>query len=364
MSDPLQIRASSLPILDKCMGMLDGDYTPADVIQTYTTEGTVIHAEIAKAIQSGSWKSDNEVAQKIINSFSDYLATKPFDRFHVEHTYRHEYKRKIGGNVVISGHPDVVAITTNNVPIVVDYKSGWLAQGDGDENHIATKHISQLLCYAWLVLLQEDGSEYLTISGVIIDRFGKIQSETWNYDDIMKWAESLKSAIENRDSKLHTGDHCTYCPRRFACPARMQMLRFGVETFVGKDAVIDLTKPEDKLKYWQILGELAKLAEQQRDIIKSVLDFDDTKPIYLTPVTKEVIEPLSGLSVIIKHLSDEELAGCITIVKTKLEPALKAKAGRGGKDSYVKEVYKELRDAGALVEVPGSPRVTIRKESK
>ena len=356
------IRCSELPRLAKCLGSLGEDYVAVNVENEAATEGTAIHAQIAHWLQTGEEPDDGQPTYRTFKMFKRVLTESEYaPRFDLKDAHVEELLDKPLGlsGLRISGHPDLFGFNPGIGADIYDWKTGWNVEGD---------HVEQLKGYAYLILHLWGRGD--SIRAIIIRRDCTAQMFEWTREELIEWAHDLGRRIETWDGRTFSvGEHCQYCPRRFACPAKQAIVKSSVEVFATPDMTFDLTDPATCIRLWRASGEVEKAVKLVRDSIKGQLAAApdgsmsaEGERIYLSPVNKRTVDPVQSWGILEEELGQDALAGCVTIGLTALETALKAKAPRGEKEAYVGQVFGKLSTAGGLTVEAGTPKVTIKKE--
>src|SRR3990167_1823964 len=224
------IRASQLPILAACQGMLGQGYISVNVSNEAASEGTRIHAMVAYWANGGGLPDEDDQNYRDVARIAGLMGD---DR--VESSIC-VVEGELSGvlpeqsSIRLTGHPDYYDYDGETAR-VIDIKTGWLSRGDGGDENIASKHIHQLAGYAWLICANHPRIN--RVEAVIIPRYGEPQREVWSRDQIYNWSVELAARTGAWDGRFNVGEHCQYCPRKFDCPGRQQILRSGVEALIG-----------------------------------------------------------------------------------------------------------------------------------
>jgi len=357
----MPIRCSQLPILAHCQGMLHGNYIAVNPQNEAANEGTIIHAEIAAALTEGRWTSDNKVASRILHALQQDIIGTP------ELLIERKMKTKIG-DIELIGHPDLFYLTPTSFHLI-DYKTGWKAD-DSDDDGISIKHSPQLMGYA-AILMNEYLYHRANVFDITVFTRKSIYRETWTREIVQDWQNRFLDSIIYWDGIFRPGEHCTYCPRRFDCPALLQVQKSAIQAIADTDILANImtAQPQQVIILKERATIVRKCADAVDDAIRKRLEnepdglTDGEKRIYLAPVSRTTIDPQNGWWVLADELTPAELAGVVNIVKSKLENAIKDKSPRGNKAEEVNRVMRRLNDADAIRIEASTPRITIKKES-
>ncbi len=366
----ITIRCSQLPIIVRCQGMLEPGYTAVNPVSAVADAGTDIHARLAHHVRTGTLPSSDDPEMYLWTRLCQACLKMGVDVY--EMLPENELSCSLTTAVQIKGHPDYWFVPVGEATgYLLDVKSGWKGGEGGREDLISLKHAEQVIGYAWCIFTKHPALEH--VKAAIVPKLGPIQYETWSRVQVMNWAEDVRDLLREWDGQFKPGDHCQYCVRRFDCPGLRQMERASVEIVTDEGRLHDLTDPATQVDLWRKAKIVIDAGERLQSEIRKHLPLltkgqienqSGNPPIYLTPTTKRIIDPVEAWAVLVRELGDDGLAQCVTIGLQRLEVALKAKAERGLKQIYLKWIFQRLEDRGALQFVPGANRVVINKEEE
>jgi len=354
MADKPTIRCSSLPILDKCLGMMGADLS-INVEQAVTTMGTDIHAYGAKMIRDGEppeiTSTDPEfgfLAASARQAWDDLREFFPAP--HVE-----QRLEAVLPNFLLAGHPDVFnASIAGGAVCVADFKSGYKTDADV---------LPQLMGYAYLILAKHPDCRSGQVRLIVIwlrDR--DIQEWTFTAAQVKDYVRSLHRRAGQWSGKSFTaGEHCQYCPRFYDCPARHQLARSAASDLLALDieaATRAELAPRMVALYsrFQMLGRQLKGFQKwlHEDLAKNgPMDCRDGRVLQLGKRARTSMDVAKAWPVLRGALDDDELAKCMSITKTKLLAAVAAKSAPRMKGKDKAALMLALEEAGAI---------TIRQE--
>lgn len=346
MSDPKKtIRCSSLPILEKCFGQLGAEMTIG--IETEIAEtGTNVHAYAAQLIREAR-------PPEIQNADPDFLFLASRVRLAWDNLGElfpspvvEQFLEADLPKFSISGHPDLFGIE-GDAATILDFKSGYKTDADV---------LAQLRGYCFLV-----GSAHkeIKVFRVIVCWLRDTEVQEWSFSraEIREWAGSLhRRAASWNGSDFTAGEHCQYCPRFHDCPARHQLARSAVRDIMELD--MDAASRGVLAERMPDLYAFVRMVGKQVEAFWSWLREDiqkngpmvcrPDKTLELKTQNVQVLDVRKGWRIFAGTLSEDELADCMTVSKTKLLAAVGAKAGprMGGKDKAA--VMQALEEAGAI----------------
>lgn len=377
--DDITIRASQMPILDKCLGML-GAETKIDSISGAATLGTAVHAVCEHIVQyydrpellpyAEKYGVDGDdlgrltwYALEAWRAF-DGLFDQPETEVEMDTTFSAADADGANVHVRLTGHADVMAWNGDDLSVsVLDWKSGRKTD---------TNVYPQLMAYAWLAMQRNMMATHAVIIAVYLhDQTAKPWRISREQADA--YMHQMFGAIADYDGAAFTaGDHCTFCPRRFECPARRQIIRSTVADLVNADAMAKITDPlaipEAVVGLYQRVQFLECSIKAFRDQLRERIEADgpieaDGSMLSLQEQTLSQIDPVKAWPVLAAHLDDSELAPAVKLSKSKLESAVAAKAPRGHKGAAKQTLLEELADAGAITNTTRA-RLTLTKKEK
>jgi hypothetical protein len=250
--------------------------------------------------------------------------------------------------VTLSGHIDVLAVEyAARRARGLDWKSGFL---DSDYHH-------QGFGYAALVMLNDS-----EIDEVVFE-FGWLRSkETEQYTitraRMMDWLTQLMAEVV-QDERYHHGPHCGHCHRNHDCEAVTSMVKRDVGMF-SDGAIKDLQAMDGpqfcayrrKVKYLAALlkeaDEHSKTEVERRG--GSVEDGEGGVIHFVTQNGKRVVDAEKATPILVKLLTAEDLAACVTISIKTAEDLVAQAAGKGKGAAAKRALNDELKEAQAITQ--------------
>lgn len=348
---------SKLPYLAECAGFTSDETGDKDAAE----KGTQLH-EYMDAILARYLADTKKPLLTHLNEYLVGIAIDESDRGLLVYCVRalvrwlgapgantlHEIKVRIhrgDGEVLTSGHLDVLIIFPQGTGLLLDYKFGWLPVKDAAINE-------QGIAYA---LGAFEAYPHLKVIGVqfIQPRLARISEALIKREDVPAKHEQLSHIIERAvyfqrlgftpetRGMLQTGSHCTYCKHTVegTCPARLEVLRAVataqdvnkvLPTHIDVDA-IDTPEKAALARYWvdrvedflepvkKRAKELAMLAPDRKigitlaDGTPVVFKIQDKKFDRSLGPTLEVADALK------EQVTLEQLLACSTLSLGKLE---------------------------------------------
>jgi len=244
--------------------------------------------------------------------------------------------------LVITGHPDVYAITDDGKARVLDFKSGRSDESAED----------QVLGYS-IGIMDEYQSVQEVWVGVARLRDEIIDGVTWTRDQVMRRWQKMGDHI--RRGAYHPGRWCGHCPRNHECDhAKTMVVRYidvlrhanGELTTAGVAALYDARKVLSPL-----LDAANDMIHAEVEKAGGTLPLGDGRELVLEQCQKTAIDFGAGADVLRAVLGDK-LPEVITVSKTKVEAIVKANAGPRQKKAAVNDLLEKLSEVGALSSHP------------
>lgn len=188
-----------------------------------------------------------------------------------------------------------------------------------------------------------------------IHKFTRAQLDTWR--------DRLHDSISNGFAT--PGSWCTFCPRQLECDARGAYIvsTAAALTVPGESALFvplgDLYKRAKLLR-----GALARYDELVKATIaeRGYLELSDGRRVIDAGREVSEIDPALAWPVLARWFDGDEVAGAISVSKTKLLALAKAQAKRGEKEATARNLLEDLTEAGAISTVRQS-RLAIVDET-
>ncbi|NQT91467.1 MAG: PD-(D/E)XK nuclease family protein [Lentisphaerae bacterium] len=356
----MKIRASRLPLAFLCPMAATppetepsvvpmGDPTPAEV-------GSAVHAALAYYVQTGEWPDISKYADRYdvpdgeVGMLVSYGATAwgALEHSFPEPKVEQHLELELGPHT-LTGTLDVNSAPSLNEVTVLDWKSGRAVH----------RYSEQLNGYGLLGLEALPTAEKVYAVTVWL-RHGFYETAEITRAELMDWkGELVRNVLENQE--FRPGPHCGYCGWQ-GCPGRLQASETALAQIGSAGLIEDLageTLPADA-------GERIKDAIDKIRFIRSMADtaYDGIKEavgrhgfIPTEPGRGFVMDSIPDVKILAKEawplfqtvgLTDEEIAACMTVGKTKLLKAVKGKAPRGSKKIVADKFMEDLKNSGAL----------------
>ena len=273
----------------------------------------------------------------------------------------------------LTGHPDLYSQTlnliTNRYTIeILDWKAGWV---DRD-------YSPQVKAYSLLLALAAGGADRIERVNVLVAfvRAGRVHEWSYAPDELESFAVEIHDAVESaKEAKYSAGEHCTYCPRYYGCPARKQITREVISSLQsGNYDGSTLREMGPSLKQMRVAVSIAsKALDDFKAILKQELeaggpiDLGDCL-LSLSERQTRSIEPRKAWPVLQEYLSEDGLAGSVKVSLTKALDTAAAEYvkehgnERGAKTKVKSQLEVALRAAGAIETSPYKTIVETAKE--
>lgn len=354
----MQLRCSALPLAFKCAGSLRAE--PGEVLIEIAHEGgalgSAVHAVLAEMVlnQNGEYPDVRPFALKYgvgaddlgrLVSYGSHAWRAVRDYYPIPSAEEHlAYETP---SFALSGHLDVVALGSNWANFL-DWKSGY-KQPD---------YYAQLMGYATLLVATYPSVRTVKASIVWLRDWSQ-ETVLITADDVLAWEDELYVRVVQWDGKYSAGEHCQFCPRFAACPARQALVRSALlevePSLAGQAAdravvmprIVELYRTGKLHLAKQILDRVEAIIRQDIQV-NGPLSLGNGRELALVPEPRDMIEPLKAWPILSGYLSQEELAGCVKIGKTAMLDAIGDKAPKGRKAKAKEQVMAELTAAEAV----------------
>lgn len=365
MAEVLKLRCSALPLAFRCAGSARRGELSINETSEAADLGTAAHEGLATVVATGrvNWDGVGELAQRHgvdegelrgLLAQGSKLWEQVKDSFpnastEVALTY-------VGEGFVLTGHADVMASSAGTIH-VGDHKTG---RKDAD-------HSEQIRGYAFLGLATVVDATQAT-AGVLWVRDGEYEHHTMSVEQAAAWLKRLVEEVVEWDGTFRPGPHCAHCPRSHECPAANALVRRDVAALVGMDldevALAALT-PSQRVELVVKARAVSQIAERvvgaiKADVIKNGDVEADGMRLTVQRTERRRLNVLQAFPIIQGRLEDEEMAEVIDISLAKAEQAISKKAGRGKGAGAVRELTRELDEAGAI-EVGVTTSLVVRR---
>lgn len=357
----MRIRASSLDSLLDCPGCrmpTEGyRYKSSNMLARL---GTAVHEPLAAKIAgqpTGDLKNyavKHDVSLKELEGLY-YKALRLFGEvkeYFTDDLQTERYHEITPGLVTLTGHIDIIAYNPAYRMVVIgDHKTGFL---DGD-------HAAQFKTYGLLGLdLYPQAEKALTI-GLRVRDYERDQF-TYTRAQLVDWYKTRVEPLAT-DTSVNVCSHCRFCERRGQCGAYADLVTQAGQMIVERPELVTPKKLYDGIKV------LEKLIEQGRQWLTDeayaaggALEYDAKSELRLRSQVKPKVVFGLALPVLREHLSEAEIAECVTVKKGALKDAIYANQPTGSKGKAFEGVMSQLADAGALQEVIVTQLVKRKKE--
>jgi hypothetical protein len=374
----LQMRCSSLPLFMRCAQSARGEVAVSEWFPE-TGLGTALHAiaalyvkglpvDVAQvAKQYGATTADLEFLFTQVRRIWEQIgaAADLGAPVFAEQKWR---KLTINQEVVdgpqtgvlaflqLTGTSDVVVKRSDELLEVTDWKTG---RRDADPRE-------QLLGYCALALTSVPGATKVVARAAWLRDF---EVETYSLDREGLRAYETRLLVQAHDQTYRPGDHCSFCPRRFACPARAEMATASVSMLAQNAAgrtLAELT-PAEQVDLYHRAKDVAALAERVIEEMRDLVASKGREGLVAGGVRLEVVAenrralvPQLAWPILRKYLTEDALAAATTVHITKAEDGAAENKPRGEGAAARRALAAELDAAGA-VRVSTSRRLTERR---
>lgn len=346
------IRCSSLPMLFRCPGSQDAESMLIESYNAASDLGTAAHDGMRSIVTGAAIDLDLLALRHGVDSdelgkllwFGHQAWTELQSSFYdAETEVTVEYEAP---TFTLVGHVDLLHIDGTTARFL-DWKSGRKEETD---------YYAQLAGYAACLILGH-GAKKVSASVVWL-RSQMIETYTFTAQDVTAFTDRLRYAIGSPDRYRH-GEHCGHCVRSHSCPALIANAHRDIAIFGGFDiengingasaeTVVDLRR---RLKVLEKFADSMESAIRRRVMSDGPLDSGDGYALSLVEENgKREIDALKAWPILQEHLSDEEIADCVTVSAKQVDDRVAQKAGRGNGKAAKEALRLQLEEAGAVVQ--------------
>lgn len=374
MTEPLELRCSSLPLALTCPASVRPSGLVVDESGSESAVGTATHAGLAVLAETGAVPWDDapalarrhgvdEVELRALLALGASLwrahrASHPMPRAssEVELAYRDP-----GGAFVLTGHADVVAWLGRRAR-VVDWKCG---RRDSD-------YSAQLGGYCALVMLDDPRGVDEVEAFALWVRDGEVERYHLRRAELGAWLARLVERVVTWDGAYHAGPHCPHCPRSHECPAGRALVRRDVEAMAGEaltewgDDALDALGPARIVELLARADLVAAVGARVRAAVRAYVErhgdvVGGGRRLTLRHEARRELDVLEAFPVLYAHgFTDDELAEVITLSLAAAERVAARRAGRGKGAAAVRALDAALDAAHAIQTTRATKLVTRR----
>lgn len=347
-----RIRCSSLPLVSACPASLDAEL-PVNAQTPEASLGTAVHdflaAEIAGAVNAAFVPADQGDEFRMLTTMG--LRCWSQLRHYFPAPAVEKYLEAPMGTITLTGHADVYSLELQPTDGVGEVRILDWKTGRDDLNYD-----DQLRGYALLGLEHCEHAESASVALVRV----REQTVDWGHytrNEIYRWWNGLAARVNGRHD-FAAGRHCGFCPRSPACPAKTAMLTQAVTALIGVDSEYGdsmLMTPDALALLLDRAKLIEKACESARDLVRAEviarggrIATADGRELFIAAQERKSIEYAQAVEILLEELGADALTHTLSVSKTKVEEAVRAKAGRGRKQQAVKDLFDRLAEAGAI----------------
>jgi len=371
----ITVRCSALPRIMKCGKSADREGLLVDEYNDAAPLGTAVH-DVMRAIVEGlervptdealdaaalRWSVDRKElsvlawsAFKIWEQIGPSFGHEP--RAEVEYAYERD-------GLTLTGHVDVDAAVPANLD---DALAGWeLRQLDWKSGRVDRSYGAQVRGYMALGL--KDHPECKTATHLVVWlRDQEVEPYRMAREEVDAFFRDLAEALSR--TEYVTGNHCSFCPKRATCEARLAMAKRDVAIFAGdqiEPSDIAELSPAAIGELWDKWTRCSRTGESFEKAVKArvqevgELDLGDGRYLMLAETKRREVDTRKAWPVVEERVDD--MAEVVTVSLSAAEAAVKAKAPTGKGAAAVRELTAALEAAGAVSIVPVQ-RLTERRK--
>jgi hypothetical protein len=244
----------------------------------------------------------------------------------------------------IHGHVDVISVGPGAI-VINDWKS----------NRIKREYREQLVGYA-AAAVEEFGWPESGLVKIVTTwlRFGEMDVEEITSDEVDALYHRISDAERDIGTRYGPGSACKFCRRQLVCGARQEYMQ-AAATAIATVGTVDLN-PDMLPLFFERARMLGGALEQYRQALKLYLKehgpTEDGAGLMLelgeTKLDK-IIPKLAWDYLVDNGFTEDELAHCMSMSKTKIMEVAGGKAKRGLKGKVKAALLAALREGNAVV---------------
>lgn len=366
----ISIRCSSLPLVAKCaQAIWPGTERPGN---QQAREGTAVHDLMSELISptEGGFKTVEDVCrgtsldpEKVGMLYGQTRnCWNQIAHWFPEPRQSEQYLEGRWADLELTGHFDVLAFDAEGtIARILDFKTGWI---DADCTE-------QMKGYGWLVCQHNPLVEKVWAC-VLRPRFKEVEILEWTREELDTWIKDLAKHLWKKDY-APSPETCRYCPR-LTCALPCE---HGVQAMQATAALIAQADEDDyeatignPVRAVQLARIIKKKCEEVEDWARAAVEASggrltseaDGVDLVLTAQDRETVS-FGQAEPILRNLLGVDLPAVVQVGKSKLESAIRAKAGKGKGAGLVREVFEQL-DAVGAIEVTTQYKMELKRTPK
>lgn len=379
----INVRISRFPLLSKCLGALNEDKLEIKIDQDHPIKnlGNAGHAVAEQivlndgvrppielyaeeyGVDDNLWGDLGWMTWYVVELWNDIRIIKdvkypPMKEIYLDPLIEREVKVVLP-EITITGHIDVAGYHPELPRLnITDWKFGYATDIDT---------FPQLKGYAAASLISRLYSDMnfdevrVTVEWL---RENTYKAHTFKTADLIEWFNDFTKRIVNWDGKTYNpGTHCDkmYCPMRFDCPAKNQMMYSGVQALMVMPTLDKQFIFNEGISFREKNKMVIRMCEENLKIIDShlykygfIIDHDGNKLVLGDPA--EMMNAESTMKILYSEgFTDEQMIQFLKPTKTmigelaRIPAAEKKEAGEKTSISAEKNrILELLREKGAL----------------
>lgn len=361
----ITIRASSLPLIEKCVGAIVAPTIKVRDDSEPARLGTAVHSVLARRVLETfvPWSELPRIAKehrvdhdelRFLSSLGSRIWEQVWESFpapQVERSFSMEV-----GELRLTGHVDIVSHATGRLSIA-DWKTG---RKDSDYRW-------QLMAYSALAM---NALGVDTVSTTVLwVRSGETETVTYTRRQLTDWLTELVEIVTKWDGSHTPGEHCEYCPRAHECQARIARQKADLAVLQVTDAeAISQLPPARIVELHSQAKQIETMAKRVKDAIREHVltsgDVSDGSHVLTmeTEARRELV-PANAWPVLEgSGFTDEDFSESMKLSISKVEGIVAKKAGRGNGKKAIEELRDRLAKADAL-SINETKKLTVKRAS-
>ncbi len=368
----ISVRCSALPRIMKCGRSAELDGLLVDEWNDAAPLGTAVH-DVLRPIVEGrsSAPSDDEIEAAALRwdvnkkelSILAWAGFKIWQEigpsFGTDPRTEVEYGGFFFATRRLTGHVDVDAVVPADINDAgagmelrqLDWKSGRVDRGYGH----------QVRGYMALGLLEHKECVRATHLVAWL-RDQEVEPYRMTRPQMLAFFSDLDAALAKTEHVV--GNHCSFCPKRATCEARLAMGRADVAIMGGEPLDVSQLAPEQLGKLWDAWDRASRVGASFEKAVRALVEERGAvslgdRTLTLTPVEKREVDTAKAWPVVEARVPD--MAEVVEIKLTAARDAVKAKAGKGQGAKAIRELDEALAAAGA-VRMSSYQKLTERRD--
>lgn len=229
-----------------------------------------------------------------------------------------------------------------------------LVVGDWKSNRVESNYDAQLMGYALAAAARYGMPDcgYVT-TAIVWLRYGQAEIVNYSEEELSGFDTLLQTRVNEIGKRYAPGEACEFCPRRLVCESRKQFLAFASGAV---RAMVDAQFQDTRLiaPAYPLVKSLRKALDEYDIALKESLaegpqEIGDGYQLQLCETTRDKVIPDKAWDTLVQAgYTNEDLASCMTVSKTRMLAVTNERAPYRQKKRMKDALMKQLNEVGAI----------------